>query len=216
MIKQIFLFLFLASIIGLIGCNKDPQPPSLNGNYTNSHIEYTLNNKDFIFYGPFFDSTFLPSGKYSLQENVVVYKTAKGTILQNGYTQPYTVFQLTASGIEANQGVLMNSLGIISFTIVTDSLSIGNYHYDSTNCSKLGLSYSQSFVDFNLLSNAIVFSSDYIDFNITSISGNLISGNFTAKLTLANSHSAVPNMFDYSKRGESIIQNGKFQNILIK
>lgn len=89
--------------------------------------------------------------------------------------------------------------------IVTDSLQLINYHYDST------FMHSSASGTFALVYNGqgatILFNGDYFDVNIFSYKNARISGTFSAKLTpLAGS-------LDYSNRNSVVITEGIIDNV---
>lgn len=90
------------------------------------------------------------------------------------------------------------------FGIKSDSLSTGNYTYDSTY---FGLSGTPSTVIYNGKQSGLIFKGDYMSINVTSYSNGIVSGNFTAKFSPME---AVQN---YSIRGTTLITEGKFENI---
>ena len=89
-------------------------------------------------------------------------------------------------------------------SIYTDDLKKGTYRYDS-----LGL------INFNLTINSILsggaqsmlyYSTDYLEFNFTSVSKSSASGTFSGKFT------PVSGGLDYNNRSTVIISDGKFTN----
>jgi len=114
-----------------------------------------------------------------------------------------TVISKTGYMFHAEKGV-NNAWG---FGIVSDSLTIGNYTYDTTY---LAASTIATTMIYNGAQSAIFYAGDYISINITSYSGGFISGNFTAKLTPLPGGGASP---DYSKKGTTVITEGQFKNI---
>jgi hypothetical protein len=98
------------------------------------------------------------------------------------------------------------------FGIVSDSLTIGKYIYDSASASAITTwgypSNINVIVFYNGQLSALAYVGDSIIINITAHSNGYASGDFTAKLTPANTVG-----FDYSKRGTTRITEGIFKNI---
>lgn len=90
----------------------------------------------------------------------------------------------------------------VSFAIVSDSLHVGNYTYDSTYGTYL------ADVTYNGHISKQFYQGDYININITFYSNGYISGDFTAKLSPFEN-----GLMDYSKRGTTLITEGIFKNI---
>jgi len=87
-----------------------------------------------------------------------------------------------------------------SFDISTDSLTIGNYSFDS-----LLIGEPYHVIVYNKRSSAIYSPVDTISINITSYSKGYIGGNFTARLTPVFDTWGIP--------GSTIITNGSFKNV---
>jgi len=87
----------------------------------------------------------------------------------------------------------------ITFTIVSDSLHVGNYFYDNTHVPFLSMAY-------NGQNSELAFPGDSLSINITSYANAYISGNFTAKLSPVG----INGYPDYSNRGTTIITDGFF------
>jgi len=95
----------------------------------------------------------------------------------------------------------------IVFWLDSDSLHPGNYIYDSTDLASsptpMGLLYNGDESD-------LLFDGDNINVNITSYENGLLSGNFTARLSPIV---IVNGDVDYSKRGTTVVAEGKFKNV---
>ena len=92
--------------------------------------------------------------------------------------------------------------------IVTDSLKLINYHYDS---AYLHTTASCTFaLAYNGQGAVIYFNGDYLDVNIFSYRNGRLSGTFSAKLT------PLAGISDYSTRNSVIITEGKIDNIPVK
>jgi len=92
------------------------------------------------------------------------------------------------------------------FGIVSDSLAIGNYTYDSTYYAA---SLVSAYMSYNATPSVLIFAGDYINVNITSYSHGYISGNFTAKFT-PYPYRLPP---DYRDRGTTLVTEGEFKNV---
>jgi len=92
----------------------------------------------------------------------------------------------------------------LGFGIESDSLAIRNYTYDSTSY----LYRQTNWVLYNGSQSMLYYAGDNLTINITSYSNGFISGDFTAKFTPSDG-----TRFDYSKRGTTLITEGKFKNI---
>jgi hypothetical protein len=89
--------------------------------------------------------------------------------------------------------------------IVTDSLQLINYHYDSVY---MRTSASAIFaLAYNGQGAVIHYKGDYIDVNIFSYKNSRISGTFSAKLT------PLEGIADYNNRNSIIITDGKIDNV---
>ena len=90
-------------------------------------------------------------------------------------------------------------------TMVTDSLRLINYHYDS---AFMHSSVSATFaLAYNGQGAVIHYKGDYIDVNIFSYKNARISGTFSAKLT------PLARIDDYGNRNSVIITDGKIDNV---
>lgn len=114
----------------------------------------------------------------------------------NGF--PYIFYDLESENISNG-----NAIGLC---MVTDSLTIGNYHYDSAFVANNEV-ISEG-LSINGTPSLVARNGDYIDVNVTAYSKGYISGNFTGKMTLST------NEF-YGAAGTTLITNGQFQNISI-
>jgi hypothetical protein len=98
------------------------------------------------------------------------------------------------------------------FGIVSDSLTIGKYIYDSASASAITTwgypSNINVIVFYNGQLSALAYLGDSVIINVTAYSNGYASGDFTAKLTPAGTAA-----FDYSKRGTTLITEGLFKNI---
>ena len=124
----------------------------------------------------------------------------------------YTVFfkQLQGTAIPHTRYMFNGQKGannIWVFGIQTDSLTLGNYTYDSTY---LYPSHILTTMTYNGQQSALFYRGDVMSINITSYSNGFISGNFTAKFTPLGSLGTVP---AYSTRGTTLITEGEFKNI---
>jgi hypothetical protein len=89
--------------------------------------------------------------------------------------------------------------------IVTDSLNLVNYHYDS---AYLHTSASGTIaLAYNGQGAVIYFNGDYLDVNIFSYRNGRISGTFSAKLT------PLEGGLDYNNRNSVIITDGQINNV---
>jgi len=92
--------------------------------------------------------------------------------------------------------------------IVTDSLRLINYHYDS---AYMHASTSGTFaLAYNGEGAVIHFNGDYLDVNIFSYRNGRLSGTFSAKLT------PLAGISDYSTRNSVIITEGEIVNVPVK
>jgi hypothetical protein len=95
------------------------------------------------------------------------------------------------------------SLGELTFTFYTDSLTVGNYKYSGV---------LDVFVTDNInVPEYVHDASDSISFNITSYSNGHISGNFSGVLTPLITAGNPNNVFGIP--GSVLITNGSFQNV---
>ena len=92
----------------------------------------------------------------------------------------------------------------LGFGIESDSLTVGNYTYDTTSY----LFRQTNWVLYNGAQSVLYYAGDNMSINITSYSNGFISGNFTAKFTPFSGTG-----LDYSKRGTTLITEGEFKNI---
>src|SRR5688500_1617571 len=97
----------------------------------------------------------------------------------------YTVFfkQLQGTGIPHTRYMFNGHNGanyFLVFGIQSDSLSLGNYTYDSTYLYPSCISTA---VTYNGQQSGLIYGGDLVSINITSYSNGYISGNFTAKFT---------------------------------
>jgi hypothetical protein len=95
---------------------------------------------------------------------------------------------------------------ILSFPIITDSLAIQNYRYDSIYVRNYPIPTSLVNFSLNKIPSTVYYQSDYLSLDITAYAGGKISGNFSMRLT------PIFNGLDYGYRG-SVFLAGSFKNI---
>jgi len=178
--KQI-LSIWIAAIF-FASCNKDPT----TGNNTPTIADGTL--------------------QYKVNGNLVTIKNISIADAE------YTVFfkQLQGTGIPHTRYMFNGQKGannIWVFGIESDSLTLGNYTYDSTYLYPSAIVTTMTY---NGQQSALFYGGDVMSINITSYSNGFISGNFTAKFTPFPIIIGVP---DYSTRGTTLITEGEFKNI---
>ena len=144
--------------------------------------------------------------QYKVNGNLV---TIKNISIANA---EYTVFfkQLQGTGIPHTRYMFNGQKGannIWVFGIESDSLTLGNYTYDSTYQYPSGIGTTMKY---NGQQSGLLYGGDVMNINITSYSNGFISGNFTAKFTPFPIIIGVP---DYSTRGTTLITEGEFKNI---
>jgi hypothetical protein len=116
---------------------------------------------------------------------------------------PITFYKFQFSGSPTNYD--LEGGGIAGFTILSDSLRVGNYVYDSAS------QYLPAFMSDGREQSALHFSGDNININITRYANGYISGNFTAKLSPTPAQRAL--LYDYSRKGTTLITEGLFTNV---
>jgi len=124
----------------------------------------------------------------------------------------YTVFfkQLQSTAIPHTRYMFNGQKGannFFGFGIQSDSLTLGNYTYDSTYQYASG---NVTTMTYNGQQSLLIYGGDNMNINITAYSNGFISGNLTAKLTPLPIIIGVP---DYSTRGTTLITEGEFKNI---
>jgi hypothetical protein len=104
--------------------------------------------------------------------------------------------------VDYNIQALSTSGNRFDFDIYTDSLTVGNYSFDSL---LIGIPYDV--LVYNNITSAIYSSTDTLSINITSYSKGYINGNFTARLT--------PDLGIWGTPGSTVITNGSFKNVQV-
>jgi len=152
---------------------------------------------------PFQPSSQSGSIQYKINGQLIVMDNAD-TLNHGG-----AVIARQLKGLLPETRYLINAQNGVDNTIVaamvTDSLQLINYHYDS---AFMRTSASGTFaLAFNGQGAVIHYKGDYVDMNIFSYKNARISGTFSAKLT------PLAGVSDYSNRNSVIITDGKIDNV---
>ena len=176
------LLLLISSIVILSSCKKGADPNDQNNPVTPAEgsIEYRVNGNLFTI-----DNTKMLDSEY-----VTIRKEWSANI-------PTTRYIINEQK-DANN--------FMAFTILTDSLLLANYHYDSIDQRNNAPTFSFN-LGYNGLISSLFFNGDYLDVNISSYKNGRVSGTFTGK--------ATPYSFTYGYgiKNSFVITEGKLNNI---
>jgi hypothetical protein len=177
------LILSVAIVALLFGCNSNTtSDPTLPISSNVGSIKYKVNGAQLSY-----------TANASNVEYALISKQLAGNVITK-----------TRYVINAQQG----SNNIIQIGLVTDSLKLQNYTYDSAYYrANIGVAISNSL--FNGTQSTIWYNGDYLNVNITSYSNGIVNGTFTAKLT------PISPSLNYNTRGSVLITEGEINNLKV-